>query len=221
MYFNNMDFEVFTTQNANTPILNERKRVHNKLMLIHESVYPQVKYLDLHHHDRKANIASSYQRQYPPYDYYPWHFIRYGKKDELLKLKFYEQAVLQFGIFEGKDFCVGIHLGDKENSWARLKLKEYDDRKWNLIKSEIEKLKGNNLKWEILDVGEFYLDDNSSENFCKWLLDNDSKGSESFIDFSYDRDNELISTPEKIKCEIVRKIQLLSPLYNAFTVFKQ
>lgn len=228
MYFLDADYEIFTQANSNvkTAALDKkRKAVQSKLLKIHEAVYPRLQLLGIACHSDKRYITSDIKPNRFNGTFNSWLFVRYGRtKEEMENFKaigigFTELACIQYGLFEGKDFCIELFLGAK-NGYDRQLLPKAMRRNRAAIEAEIEKLRGFGMKWEITGCEPFLLDEAEPSAFCDWLLANNNCEGESFLTLHYDREDPLISE-QKLASEVFGKVRRLVPLYNLLTQRKK
>jgi hypothetical protein len=225
MYFLSADYMVFTSENkaVKTKAMDARRKdLQKKLLYLHKCMYDEVQKLGLGCHENEQFITTRITPSPKTGQYNTWLLVRYGKTaTELAPFKdikecgFTKHACLQFGLFEGKGFCIDLFLGRKDG-FDRLKIDKTIRKNRAVIEAEIEKLKGYGLQWEITGCEPFVIDTMPASEFCNWLLANDSKGEESFLTIPYGILDENLTT-KQIAVEILSKLRLLLPLYNALT----
>lgn len=222
MYFNNDDYSIFTSANKinkTTEMMKKRKYLQNKLLTLHNSIYPEIQQLGLGCHDSKRNITTRIEPDRHTGEINTWLLVRYGKtSNELVPYQeigmgFTKHADIQFGISEDKGFSIELFLGRKDG-FDRGRIKKTIERHRNDIQKALMELKGYSMTWEI-SGNIFNIDDNSSD-FCDWLLKFDKEGDESFLSMTYGKTDERISE-ENICTEIISKVKLILPLYNILT----
>lgn len=222
MYFTNDDYMVFTEENAtnlSNEMINKRKNIQNKLLNLHEKIYDNVVKMGLRCHENRNHITTSIYPDRFSGKINPWLFIRYGKTpEEIAQYKEYgygfkKHACIQFGLFENKGFEISLFLGRKDD-YDRLWLAENIKRRTLTIETELKKIKGYGMKWEITGCEPFEIDCNDTNEFCNWLITNNKNGEESFLSYTYKIDDNRLSD-ENIANEILSKITLLNGLYNA------
>lgn len=221
MYFTNEDYAIFTAENAvnkSREMSQKRRALQQKLLNLHNRIYPEVVKLRLSCHEREQNITSNIG----PNEHghiNSWLIVRYGKTpDEIAGYKeigfgFTKHACIQYGLFDGRKLEISLFLGRK-GGWDREKIKDVIDKNRAAIESEIAKLKGYGMKWEITGCEPFEIDNNDPSDFCDWLIKHNAAGEESFLSYVYDINDERLSE-ENIADEVLSKITLLNGLYNA------
>lgn len=227
MYFTSADYLLFTAENAavkSTGMQKKRQELQGKLLAMHERIYPDVQKMGLGCHPDAKSITTSINPDKSTGLFPAWILVRYGKTAEELapfqdikELGFIKHACLQFGLFEGKGFCIELYLGGKDG-FDRQRLRRAVVKNRKVIESEIEMLRGYKMQWEITGCEPYRIDEEIG-GFCDWLLANDARGGESFLTLPYGILDESL-TPQQIALEILRKIRLLLPLYNALTLRK-
>jgi len=221
MYFNDADYEVFTQENEfnkNRDIIQKRITLQNKILQLHKSIYPKIQKLGLSTHENQKHITSIITPDKFRGQIHNWILVRYGKTPQEVEpykavdYGFTKHACLQFGLFEGADFEISLFLGRKDG-FDRLNLKKMVDQNSNKIKECISMMKGYGIVWYVGD-NYFEFDTDNPDTFCNWLVDNNSCEFESYMSIVYDRNDERISSFEKISNEIVSKMTMLNTLYN-------
>lgn len=214
MYFTNDDYQVFTEKNSavkTSEMIQKRKALKNKMLKLHEKIYPEIEKIGLGCHDNSNNITSKIEPSKYNGKINNWLLVRYGKTANELEpyFGFTKHACIQFGIFENKGFVIELFLGRCDGfDFGKINRVKNED-----IESEIAKLQGYGMKWEISGVGIFDIDEHTPEEFSKWLKENNENGTESFLSLSYKIDDERISD-DNICEEIISKVKLFLPLYN-------
>lgn len=234
-YFNFEDYEVFFERNAkrsDSDIMERRANVRKKMLDIHSKVYPQIKQLGVNCHWNEKNITS----MICPCEFNKgrvgWIGVRYGKlkkeidvvnqslgqneKDEIKG--FQKHGCMQFCIVPN-GFEINLFLAVKHDAIDRSYLQGNLDKLKTQIETEINKLRGYGMLWEIQNesAGERYifeLDKQNPNEFCNYLKKYDSDGCESYLKIFYDVNDERIKTKESIAEEVITFMQILNPLYN-------
>lgn len=231
-YFSFSDYEAIFPRNAklNTKeIANKRQIVQNKMLLLHDHIYPAVKKMGLNSHWSKNNITSLIKPCVFNHGMVNWVGIRYGKTKEefdLLKIPgsqdadeligFQKHACLQFCIIN-RGFEINLFLAVKNDAVDRAYLHQHIDKLRPKIESEIKRLQGNGFFWAIGegdDYLEFVFDDEDAADFVEFFKANDKAGKESYLAKFYSPDAQEIKTSSTIEEEILFRFAQLLPLYN-------
>lgn len=222
MYFTNEDYTIFTEENSadrSKAMIEERKRLQNKMLKLHEMIYSEVVNLGLSCHENKNHITTKIEPNRFNGKINSWLLVRYGKTpEEIAPYKefdygFTKHACIQYGLFDGKGFEISLFLG-RTSDYDRLQLSKTIEKNRASIESELKKIKGYGMKWIISECATFEIDNNDVAEFCDWLLVHDKDGMESFLSYTYKIDDERL-LEENIAKEVLGKITLLNGLYNA------
>ena len=230
-YFTSSDYEVLTPDNAKSispEIVAKRRDLREKILSLHEQIYPEVQKLGLRCHTSQRNLTNALIDRYTG-SANNWLFVRYNNaSDELLqflKFPFTAFADIQFGLFYNEDeercyYEIQLFLGrqdgyDRQSCAERMNIYEAQ------ITDAIAALKGYGLQWKIIkantfDMITFDLDNGEPSEFYNWLKANDKHGLESFMTCSYAPNDDRISD-QNIKDELLAKIRLYLPLYKILT----
>ncbi len=228
MYFLDADYEVFTQANSSvksTALDKKRKAVQSKLLKVHEAVYPRLQLLGIDCHSAKQHITSDITPNRFNGTFNSWIFVRYGRTPEEMEqfkaigIGFPELADIQYGLFEGRDFCIQLFLGSQKG-YDRQRLPMTMRRNRAAIEAAVGELRGYGMQWEITGLEPFSIDDAEPSAFCDWLLANNNCEGESFLTLHYDREDPLISE-QKLASEVFGKVRRLVPLYNLLTQRKK
>lgn len=235
-YFTFEDYETFFKRNEareDMDIREKRKVVQDKMIAIHEKVYPKIKKLGVNCHWNPKNISSIIK----PCEYnrgkVGWIGVRYGKtkkevdvvneclgKNEKDEIKgFQKHGCLQFCIVPD-GFEINLFLAVRHDAIDRGHVQDKMNQLKPKITKEISKLQGYEMTWEIYNesVDEYYsfdIDNDDPEDFCKFLLKYDRDGCESYLKIFYPADDEALYDIDSISFEITTYIKMLMPLYNA------
>jgi len=232
-YFQFDDYETFFPRNStlnHSEIRGKRKSVQEKMLAIHKAIYPHIEKLDISCHKREENITSMIiPCVYNQFDV-GWNGVRYGKtpkeidalnfagdKDDLYQ--FQKHGCIQYCI-TGYGFEVNLFLAVKNDAVDRYHMHEQLKKLKPSIENELVRLSGHELRWVINDDTNaeeyiFEVDERNANEFCDYFKEYDRDGCESFLLQYYEPDDERISSFESICSEIVEKVELLLPLYNA------
>lgn len=234
-YFTFADYETFFKRNEareDMDIREKRKVVQDKMLAIHEMVYPQIKKLGVNCHWNQKNISSILK----PCEYnrgkVGWIGVRYGKtkkevdavneflgKNEKDEIKgFQKHGCLQFCIVPN-GFEINLFLAVRHDAIDRGHVQDNMNQLKSKITKEISKLQGYEMTWEIYNeaVDEYYsfdIDKDDPEDFCKFLFKYDRDGCESYLKIFYPADDEALYDIDSISFEITTYIKMLMPLYN-------
>lgn len=221
MYFTNDDYTIFTEENSanrSKAMIEERKRLQNKMLKLHEMIYSEVVNLGLSCHENKNHITTKIEPNRFNGKINSWLLVRYGKTpEEIAPYKefdygFTKHACIQYGLFDGKGFEISLFLG-RMRDYDRLQLSKTIEKNRASIESELKKIKGYGMKWIISECATFEIDNNDVAEFCDWLIAHDKDGMESFLSYTYKIDDERL-LEENIAKEVLGKITLLNGLYN-------
>ena len=235
-YFDFADYETFFVRNKtrdDADIRERRKIVQDKMLEIHDIIYPQIKKLGLDCHWNPKHISSMIR----PCEYnrgrVGWLGIRYGKskkevdvvnqwldaneKDEIKG--FQKHGCLQFCIIPD-GFEINFFLAVRHDAIDRAHVQEKMNQLKPLIKKEIQKLKGYGMVWEIYneetdDYYVFQIDDEDANEFCNFLQKYDKDGCTSYLKLYYTVDDDALVDIKSICKEIITYFKKLIPLYNA------
>lgn len=235
-YFNYANYETFFKRNEtrdDMDIRELRKEVQDKMLSIHEKVYPQIKKLGINCHWNPKNISSMIK----PCEYnrgkVGWIGVRYGKtkkevdvvneclgKNEKDEIKgFQKHGCLQYCIVP-EGFEINLFLAVRHDAIDRAHVQEKMSQLKPRITKEISKLQGYEMTWEIHNeaADEYYsfdIDNDDPEDFCKFLLKYDRDGCESYLKIFYPANDDALYDIDSISYEITTYIKMLMPLYNA------
>ena len=218
-FFTNSDYEVFTAANAtvmNPEMAARRKAVQNKLITLHESIYPEVQKLGLRCHKDKRHLTTEMIDRHTGRAN-TWLLIRYNNTpaayDEFSSFTNY--ADIQFGISEDKGFEIDLFLGRKDgvDRFEAMKRLHEDTAQ---ITEAIAALKGYGLQWILSCAEPFDLDTREPSEFCEWLASNDKLSEESYLTCFYSQDDDRISE-QHITEELLARIRQMLPLYRILT----
>lgn len=221
MYFTNNDYTIFTEENSadrSKAMIEERKRLQNKMLKLHEMIYSEVVKLGLSCHENKNHITTKIEPNRFNGKINSWLLVRYGKTpEEIAPYKefdygFTKHACIQYGLIDGKGFEISLFFG-RTMDYDRLQLSKTIKKNRASIESELKKIKGYGMKWIISECAAFEIDNNDVVEFCDWLLAHDKDGIESFLSYTYKIDDERL-LEENIAKEVLGKITLLNGLYN-------
>lgn len=222
MYFTNDDYTIFTEKNSanrSKAMIEERKRLQNKMLKLHEMIYSEVVKLGLSCHENKNHITTKIEPNRFNGKINSWLLVRYGKTpEEIAPYKefdygFTKHACIQYGLFDERGFEISLFLG-RTMDYDRLQLSKTIEKNRASIESELKKIKGYGMKWIISECATFEIDNNDVAEFCDWLIAHDKDGMESFLSYTYKIDDERL-LGENIAKEVLGKITLLNGLYNA------
>lgn len=228
-YFTYEDYETFFPRNSrlnDSEIRMRRKIVQNKILNLHNKVYPNIKAYGIECHWRKDNITSIINPMIYNHHNVGWLGVRYGKtKNELDILNlgaedeisgFQKHGCIQFCLIPN-GFEVNLFLSVRNDSFDRADLHQKFPDKRDAIEAELNKLKGMNLKWVIENDDESYEFDFDQEDiisFYDFYMKYDKPGRSSYLIKIYEPDDEHIQTVDSIAHEIVEYTEKLLPLYN-------
>ena len=231
-YFQYKDYETFFPRNStlnHADIRSQRKSVQEKMLAIHNKIYPQISKLGISCHKREENITSMITPCVYNHHAVGWNGVRYGKtpseidalnyagdKDDLYQ--FQKHGCIQYCI-NGYGFEVNLFLAVKNDAVDRYHMHEHLNNLKPDIECELEKLKGRGLRWVVNDDVNaeehvFDIDERNANEFCDYFKRYDRDGCESFLLLNYEPDDERISSFGNICSEILEKVKLLLPLYN-------
>lgn len=233
-FFKYDDYEIFFKRNQyrnDSAIAQQRKVVQDKLLSIHELVYPKVKKLNINCHWDKNHITSLIRPCFYNNNRVTWMGVRYGKTEREVKLLnegaskddvygFQKHASLQFCIY-AEGFEVNLYHavahGAVDRGYVHEKLEDKSYQK-KLIE-EIRKLKGNEISWCIEDfITEereyFYFDERVPEDFIKFYRDQDREGKKSYLSFYFRPDSNSLKTMNAVAGLVIEKAEMLLPLYS-------
>lgn len=234
-YFTFSDYETFFNRNAirdDKDIRELRKIVQDKMLRIHNNIYPQIQKLGVNCHWNKNHVTSLIH----PCEYNKgrvgWLGIRYGKsKDEVdivnqwLDYKekdeakgFQKHGCLQFCIIP-TGFEINLFLAVRHDAIDRANVQEKMKQLEPKITKEIARLQGHGMTWEIYnditkDYNCFELDNRKADEFCKFLKRHDRDGCESYLKLFYPADDKVLLDIDSISDEIIKYMTMLIPLYN-------
>lgn len=234
-YFNFTDYETFFPRNEirnDIEIKNRRKKVQEKILNIHEALYPLIQKLNINSHWNPQHITSVIY----PCEYNKgrvnWLGVRYGKtKSEIDVLNmhldhndkdevrgFQKHGCLQYCIVpEGIE--INLFLAVKHDAIDRAHIQDNMKKLQPKIEVELQKLKGYGMKWQIYNEYDdewntFDIDNQNANEFCGFLRKYDIDGSRSCLVILYDADDERIKTKDNLCKEIIRNFNLIISLYN-------
>jgi uncharacterized protein YktB (UPF0637 family) len=231
-YFNYEDYEIFFERNRmlnGSAIQEKRKLVQEKMLRIHEKIYPKVKKLGISCHKRPDNVTSLIIPSVYNHYMVAWMGVRYGKtpkeidalnygaeKDDIYG--FQKHGCLQFCLVDN-GFEVNLFFAVKNDAVDRDYIGENIKKLKPKIEIELEKLQGYGMKWVINDdfTGErfyFDIDTQASSAFFDYFKKYDQPGRESYLLVYYPPDDEVLKTLDDICIEVLETIKLLVPLYN-------
>ncbi len=237
-YFNKEDYETFEKYNVNennSNIRYKRKIIQQKLLDINNDIKDEIKKYNLYNHWNPDNITSSIIPNIFNNYAVNWIGIRYGRNKEEIdslnvnlsskddsKLGFQKYSCLQFNLTL-TCFEVGIYHAVTHDAVDRMIMREKLEKNnvyfKNRLLEELQKLKGNNLNWNIwskVDEKEkiFSIDTEDINNFIQFYLDNDIDGCSSSIMFQIAPNDQRLKNKEEIEKLILEKIKILIPLYK-------
>jgi len=233
-YFTFEDYETFFVRNQklnNKEITEKRRRVQEKMLKIHSRIYPQIKKLGISCHKREDNITSLINPCVYNHHTVAWNGVRYGKtpaeidafnfgsnKDDEI-YGFQKHGCLQYCLVNS-GFELNLFLAVKHDAWDRYHMHERLNALRPNIEEEIEKLQGYGMEWvvwddELPEPFTFDFDTESPQSFCDFFKKYDRDGRTSCLCLYYEPDNEILEDFDFICEEVVEKIELLVPLYNA------
>ena len=232
MYFKYEDYETLFERNQKLDeyaINNRRKVIKDKLLKIHDSVYSTLKKENIYCHWRKDNITSLIRPCKFNNGKVAWVGVRYGKsKREIDELKygvendedlgFQKHACLQFSI-AASGFEVNLFHAVRRDAIDRNYMHENIDKYKYKIENELDKLKGEGLKWVVYDKSEtksyvFDIDNKKSEEFIEFYKKYDEDGRESYLLYYLPPDDVNLKNLSSISKFVIDKIKILVPLYN-------
>ena len=235
MYFTYEDYETLFLRNQplnDTVVIEKRKRVKDKILRIHEKVYPILNKENIHCHWVKNNITSSIIPDQYNFWKVSWIGVRYGKHENEVKsmmsdeFGFPKHSCLQFCI-NPDGFAINLFHAVRRDAVDRDFLHENINNLKNKIISELDKLKGEDLIWVIHDNVEdrdytFEIDNEKSEDFINFYKEKDDEGRESYLSYFLEPDDDNLKDVNSISKIVIEKIKLLLPLYNllAFRIKK-
>lgn len=235
-YFTFSDYETFFNRNmerGDIDIRDRRKVVQDKILAIHNKIYPKIKKLGVNCHWNPNHVTSLISPCVYNKGRVGWLGIRYGKtkkevdivnqwledneKDEIKG--FQKHGCLQFCIAPS-GFEINLFLAVRHDAIDRAYVQEKMQQFEPKITKEISKLKGYGMTWEIYndetkDQYTFDIDNNKAQDFCKFLKKYDKDGCESFLRLFYPANDKALLDIDTISNEVVKYMTLLNPLYNA------
>lgn len=234
-FFKFEDYEIFFNRNqyrTDSTIAKKRKAVQEKLIAIHELIYPKVKKLNLNCHWDPNHVTSLIWPSPYNRNRVNWMGVRYGKtKYEIKQLNkgiiekdeeygFQKHACLQFCIYS-KGFDISLYHAVAHGAVDRAHVHEkLDDQSFRKkLVEEIRKIQGYGIVWYlddyIVDVSEeFVFDEEEPENFIKFYKENDREGKSSYLSFHFEPNSNLIKNKDTIGKLVLEKFDILLPLYN-------
>ena len=232
MYFKYQDYETLFSRNQplNNIIINKkRKRIKEKILNIHNKVYPSLSKENIYCHWRSENITSLIRPCEFNFGRVNWIGVRYGKSKfeiDQLNIGAYKNEELGFQKHACLQFCITPN-GFEINLFHTVRRdgvdRSYLHEKINEIKSEIIKeldnLKGQGLKWIIYDdINKksyiFDIDSDISSDFIDFYKKYDNEGRESSLVYYLKPNDNRLKDINSISDVIIEKIKLLLPLYN-------
>jgi hypothetical protein len=234
-YFTLSDYETFFNRNAprkDIEIMEKRKIVQDKMLSIHNNIYNRIKKLGINCHWNSNNITSLIKPCVYNKERVGWIGIRYGKskkevdllnqglsskdKDEIKG--FQKHGCLQFCIVPS-GFEINLFLAVRNDAIDRAHVQEHIDKLAPKIISEISKLQGNGMTWEIYNDETkeryvFNIDSERTDDFCEFLKKYDRDGCESYLKLFFNPDDETLIDINSISENIIYYMTLLNPLYN-------
>ncbi|EYE87247.1 hypothetical protein Q428_14355 [Fervidicella metallireducens AeB] len=234
-YFVFSDYETFFNRNAqrnDMDIRERRKIVQDKILAIHNNIYSKIKKLGVSCHWNRNHVTSLINPCVYNKGRVGWLGIRYGKtkkeidivnqwldvneKDEVKG--FQKHGCLQFCIVPS-GFEINLFLAVRHDAIDRAYVQEKMQQLGPKITTEISKLQGYGMTWEIYNdvTGEhhsFDIDNQNPEEFCKFLKKYDADGCESYLRLFYPADDEALLDIDSISNEVVNYMTILKPLYD-------
>lgn len=222
-YFKFSDYESCFSRNStlNTPtIIEQRKHLQDKLLVINEIVEDKINQLNLFTHWDKNNITSL--NRPCPYNNYrvDWLGVRYGKRREEVCFgggvkepyeSFTKHACLQYNIYS-TGFYIVLFFAVPNDAWDRKYLKENINKIGEKLNQQVQSMKGHGLVWQISDCPDFNFD--TDTDFVSYLKQNDGEGKFSSLNMRFAPNDPKIKTLSDI-CEVVLEgFKLLKPLYD-------
>lgn len=232
-YFCYKDYEIFFERNrkkTDSDIQTQRRQVQNKMLAIHQLIYPSIKKLGIAHHKRPENITSLIIPHPINFGSVGWLGVRYGKTPPEVDVLnagrekeddtygFQKHGCLQFSI--GSDgFDVNLFLAVRHGAIDRSYIHEKLMEKKLAIESELAKLKGQCMAWVIWDNDTndpitFDIDSKDPSDFYDFFKENDQDGRESYLQKYYAPNDAMLQTKERIGAEVLQVVKNLLPLYN-------
>lgn len=231
-YFNFNDYEIFFPRNSKRDdeiIQKRRKNIQDKMLAIHNQIYPTIRKMGINCHKKEDNITSMIKPSMFNKFSVDWLGVRYGKTQREIELinsgikkgdeeyAFHRNGCLQYSI-GAEQFDINLFLAVKHNAVDRSYLHENLKRLKPDIISELEKLRGYGMQWVITksydDTQRFDIDIESPTSFCDFFSKYDADGCESLLQNTYAPDNEILKNIDTICDEVTEKVKLMLPLYN-------
>ena len=239
MYFNDFDYEAFTEENIklNTQSIRDRRKgIQEKFLNINEDIKDTLEMnYDLYPNDKKQHITSLLY----PCEYnrgmVSWIWLRYEKNNHnffegkgedyagFQKWNNFQISIFNSGIDMGMYHSVPYDSFDRNS--VREKLEKDDEKFIKKLISATQEIQGYGYKFKINGTEgteeNFYFDDYSRENvgeeFIKFYEKKCVEGKYSAILIYYKKDDERISTQEKIENEFLEHIKTLYPIFLALS----
>ncbi|WP_419725259.1 phospholipase D family protein [Terrisporobacter petrolearius] len=236
-YFLYADYETLFIRNrkrTDIEINKQRKKIQEKILDIHDTIYPEIKKLGVNCHWSPNHVTSVIR----PCEYnrgkVEWVGVRYGKtKSEIQSINsnlnyknknkdeikgFQKHACLQYCILSDS-VEISLFLAVRRDAVDRNYLLEHIDEIEPSIIKELSKLRGHNMVWEIYNDVEgkfeqFFIDKDNLKDFCDFIKKNDGEGCESYLKLLYKPDDERIKDKDAICKEIIFYMNKLINLYN-------
>ena len=204
--------------------MEKRKRLKEKILRIHEKVYPILNKENIHCHWVKNNITSLIIPDAINFWKVSWIGVRYGKHENEVKsmmsdeFGFPKHSCLQFSI-NPDGFAINLFHAVRRDAVDRDYLHKNINKLKDRIITELDKLKGEGLEWVIHDNIEnrdytFKIDNERSEDFITFYKENDDEGRESYLSYFLEPDDDNLKDVNSISTIVIEKIKLLLPLYN-------
>ncbi len=232
-YFSFEDYETFFSRNAQSndaQIRHRRLSVQQKMLAVHQMIYPKIRSLGIAHHKREKNITSTVEPNIYNHHSVGWIGVRYGKLPHEIDwlnagresdddaYGFQKHGCLQFSINSG-GFDINLFLAVRNDAIDRMKLSEHQFKmlfeQRPQIETEMRNLVGHGFEWRIENGAEpFRVDNDPVENFCDWFKVNDSDGYESYLIKYYEPGDPILKSKESISAEVIRVMTMLQPLYD-------
>ena len=242
MYFNDFDYDVFTEEKIklNTNDVREkRKGIQDKLLEINEDIKEELeKEFCLYPNKKKQHITSLlYPCKYNK-GMVNWICLRYSKNHDLLngfsrldetyagyqKWNNFQISIYNYGISIGLYHSVPYDSYDR--SYVREKLRKNDNEFIDNLINAVESTQGNGYEFKIINSEnnflytfsfDNYTKENVGEEFIKFYEQKCLDGNYSVIVKDYNKDDEIISTKEKIEELFIKQLKELYPIFIALS----
>lgn len=235
-YFTFRDYETFFERNekrTDNEIKRQRREVQEKLLKIHEKIYPEIEKLGVYCHWSSKHITSLIEPS--PFNHYKvgWLGVRYGKakaeidivnsgllsyqdKEEIQG--FQKHGCLQFCIVPD-GFEMNLFLAVKNGAIDRDVYQKWKEKDKEKVQKEMQKLSGDGLIWEIYNEVEkrwesFAFENDDVEAFCRFLQKYNREGCESYLKYKFEADDIRIQNFEDICILVVDTFKRWINLYN-------